>query len=282
MRTETATSRKSRQYRRSVLACPHCALALTLTVGGASCSNGHSFDRGRGGYLNLLVGGRLGPTVTSGDAPDALAARRRFLTAGHYSPIARALADAVGTPPGPVLDVGCGEGYYLSQLSVDDRYGVDVSKAAVQMAARAFPDTQFVVGTAYRLPVLDHAAGVVISVFSPHPFDEFRRVLRPDGWWVAVTPGPRHLQEMRPALHGEPERKAGQRLERRSLPPTEATNAVRVEFTLDLSVDAHHDLFLMTPLRWQTANRVDRVDRAEEPSSVTVDVWVSSSRASPS
>ena len=257
-----------------MLACPHCALALTLAGSGATCPSGHSFDRGRGGYLNLMVGGRLGPTVTAGDTPDALTARRRFLTAGHYAPIARALAEAVGAPEGPVLDVGCGEGYYLSTLAVGERYGLDVSKAAVQMAARAHPDTQFVVGTAYRLPALDRSAGVVISVFAPHPFEEFARVLRPGGWWVAVTPGPRHLHELRPVLHGDSEQKAAERLQRRSTPPPEAANAVHVEFALDLSADAAHDLFLMTPIRWQAGARV------EGPASVTVDVWVSTSRVS--
>ncbi len=255
-----------------MLACPHCALALTLNGRGATCPSGHSFDRGRGGYLNLFVGGRLGPTVIAGDTPDALAARRRFLTAGHYSPIANALARAVGEPRGPVLDVGCGEGYYLSGLAAEERYGLDISKAAVQMAARAHPTIQFVVGTAYRLPVLDHAVGAVISVFAPHPFDEFARVLRPDGWWVAVTPGPRHLQEMRPVPTGESEHKVAERMQRRSTPPPEAVAATHIEFTLDLPADAAHDLFLMTPIRWQAGARV------EGPASVTVDVWVSTSQ----
>lgn len=257
-----------------MLACPHCSLALSLTASGATCPSGHSFDRGRGGYLNLLVGGRLGPTVVAGDSPDALAARRRFLAAGHYAPIARALADAVGRPPGPVLDVGCGEGYYLSQLDVDvDRYGLDVSKTAVQMAARAYPGTQFVVGTAYRLPVLDHTAGAVISVFAPHPFEEFERVLRPDGWWVTVTPGPHHLEEMRPALQGESAAKVEERLRRRSVAPPEAASAVHLEFALDLDADGADDLFLMTPVRYAG-------DRGEGPRTVSVDVWVSSSRPS--
>ena len=256
-----------------MLACPHCALALTLTDTGAACATGHAFDRGRGGYLNLLVGGRLGPTVTAGDTPDALVARRRFLTAGHYAPVARMLAAAVGTPPGPVLDVGCGEGYYLSQLAAGPQYGLDVSKAAVQMAARAHPSTQFVVGTAYRMPVLDASAGAVISVFAPHPFEEFQRVLRPDGWWVTVTPGPCHLQEMRPVPTGEAAARTQERLQRRAAPPPEAAHSVRVEFTLDLTAEAARDLFLMTPIRWQAGARL------EGPTRVTVDVWVASTRA---
>ncbi|CAB4362850.1 unannotated protein [freshwater metagenome] len=264
-----------------VLACPHCSRALDLTDAGATCANGHSFDRGRGGYLHLLVGGRLSPTVTSGDTPDALAARRRFLTAGHYAPIARALAEAVGIPPGPVLDVGCGEGWYLAQLSHEqaapgERFGLDVSKAAVQMAARAHPDTQYVVGTAYRLPVLDHSVGAVISVFAPHPFDEFARVLRPGGRWVTATPGPRHLQEMRPVPQGESALKTAERLARRSEPPPEASSAVHVEFTLELSDGDARDLFLMTPIRWQSGARVADA-HVEASASATVDVWVSTS-----
>jgi len=255
-----------------VLACPNCGLALTLTDRGATCATGHAFDRGRGGYLNLLVGGRLGPTVTAGDTADSLAARRRFLTAAHYAPVAAALAEAVGEPTGPVLDVGCGEGYYVAGLPGEHRYGLDISKAAVQMAARAHPTIQFVVGSAYRLPVLDASVGAVVCVFAPHSFTEFARVLQADGRWVTVTPGGRHLQEMRPVVAGESERRVGERLQRRSEPPPEAVDAIHVEFSLDLDAKAARDLFLMTPIRWQAGSRVDG------PMRVTVDMWVSSSQ----
>ncbi len=258
----------------TVLACPNCALALTVSAHGATCANGHSFDRGRGGYLNLLVGGRLSAATTPGDTPDALAARRRFLGAGYYAPIAEALAEAVGVPDGPVLDVGCGEGYYLSQLDLVDLYGLDVAKSAVQMAARLLPDAQFVVGSAYRLPVLAGSVAAVLSVFAPRPFDEFQRVLQPGGRWVTVSPGPHHLQEMRPVLAGDAERKAAERLERREVAPQGTATARRVEFHLQLSADALRDLFYMTPIQWQSgATGSD----SQEGRSVTVDVWVSSS-----
>jgi len=256
----------------SVLACPHCGSALELHSAGATCPNGHSFDRARGGYLNLLVGGRLGSTTTPGDTPDALAARRRFLGAGHYAPIVAALVAAVGQPAGPLLDVGCGEGYYLSQLDVGQRFGLDVAKAAVQMAARLLPDAQFVVGSAYRLPVLAQSVAAVMSVFAPHPFDEFRRVLQPGGHWVAATPGPLHLRELRPQLAGERERKDAERLERRAVAPPEASVAERVQFTLPLSGEVLSDLFLMTPIRWQSGSAATVAAGVSE---VTVDVWVS-------
>ena len=259
-----------------VLACPHCGLPLSLSATGATCERHHSFDRGRGGYLNLLVGGRLSAATTPGDTPDALAARRRFLGAGHYAPIAAAVAAVVGTPAGAVLDVGCGEGYYLSQLPLPDRFGLDVAKSAVQMAARLLPDSQFVVGSAYRLPVLDGSVAAVLSVFAPHPFDEFRRVLQPGGRWVTVTPGPHHLQQVRPVLSGDSQRKAGERLQRRAEPPVEAAAARRVQFELQLDASALRDLFYMTPIRWQAGATGADTDTGR---AVSVDVWVSSSPA---
>lgn len=258
-----------------MLACPQCGLPLSISDRAATCSNGHSFDRAREGYFNLLIGGRLNSKAPRGDTPDALAARRRFLAAGSYEPIAAALAEMVGQPDGPVLDVGCGEGYYLSMLSLPHRYGLDMSKSAVQMAARLLPEAQFVVGSAYRLPILDSTVAAVLSVFAPHPWDEFRRVLLPGGYWVAVTPGSCHLQEMRPRLQGPSELKALDRQHRRSTPPEEASTATRLEYQLELSAQDARDLFLMTPIRWQTG-----ADHAAsgDVRTVTVDVWISSSR----
>lgn len=262
----------------AVLACPNCALALQLSPAGATCASGHSFDRGRGGYLNLFLGGRLCAATTPGDTPDALAARRRFLAGGYYAPIATALAQAVGVPEGPVLDVGCGEGYYLSQLDLTSLYGLDVAKSAVQMAARRLPDAQFVVGSAYRLPVLDGSVAAVLSVFAPHPFEEFQRVLHTGGRWVTVTPGPNHLREMRPVLSGESEHKSIERLARRAVAPPPAVAAQRVEFELQLSAEALHDLFYMTPIQWQ-AGASGSDSEAGRTVTVTVDVWVASSSA---
>jgi 23S rRNA (guanine745-N1)-methyltransferase len=255
----------------AVLACPHCGLPLEMTDSGASCASRHSFDRARSGHLNLMIGGRLGSTVTPGDTPHALEARRRFLGRGHYEPIATALAAAIGATDGPLLDVGCGEGYYLAHLPATQRFGLDVSKAAVQMASRVLPDAQFVVASAFRLPVLDASLAAVVSVFAPHPFSEFRRVLRPGGRWATVTPGPAHLRQLRPKLSGESERRDAERLGRREDPPPEATTAQRLQFELSLGAEALADLFFMTPIRWQSGSAAAI---AAGVSSVSVDVWV--------
>jgi 23S rRNA (guanine745-N1)-methyltransferase len=257
----------------AVFACPHCGLPLVDTAIGATCPSGHTFDRAREGYLNLLVGGRIASQSIPGDTPDSLTARRRFLHAGHYAPIAATLATMVGQPDGAVLDAGCGEGYYLSCLVAPHLFGLDVSKRAVQMASRLLPGARFVVASSYRLPVLDHCLDVIISVFAPRPFDEFRRALAPVGRWVTVTPGGSHLQEMRPARDDEPGSKSLARRSDRDQAPTGATQVERVHFTLDLTPESAIDLFSMTPMRWQAGADTDHIASLRQ---VTVDAWVAS------
>lgn len=250
-----------------VLACPHCSQALALDTSGATCPTGHHFDRAKEGYLNLLVGGRVPSTKTPGDTAESLAARRRFLHAGWYQPIAHALRDAIGNGNDPILDVGCGEGYYLATLDRAESYALDISKRAIQMTSKLLPQTQCVVGTAFRLPIQDQSLGAVYTVFAPHSISEYLRVLQPGGRWVTVTPGPNHLREMR----GHHDDKTTERDDRRTEPPVEALHAERVQFTLELTDEAAHDLFTMTPLQFQAAAH----SAVATVRSVTVDVWVS-------
>lgn len=252
-----------------IFCCPHCGdpfVPGTVTVG---CLNNHTFDRAREGYLNLLVGGRLAASTTPGDTAESLQARRRFLHGDWYAPVAEGLTSALGDVDGDVLDVGCGEGWYLTRVSASRKNGLDISKRAVQMASRLHPDGRFVVGSAHRLPVLAASCAAVFSVFSPHSLDEFRRVLAPGARWVTVTPGPRHLEEMRPRKNES----VRERESRRNNPPEGADSAERITFVLALPPDASSDLFAMTPLQWQTAASASPTD------SVTVDVWVAQGTA---
>ena len=53
-----------------------------------------------------------------------------------------------------------------------------------------------------HLPVRSGAADVVLNVFSPADYTEFRRVLAPDGELIKVVPGPDYLCEVREAVSG--------------------------------------------------------------------------------
>lgn len=176
-----------------LLRCPVCRADLSRSGPAVRCPAGHSFDVARQGYLSLLPGG-----AGTADTAEMVAARSRFLSAGHYDAIGDALAVAVG--PGPVVDVGAGTGHHLARvLAVRGGTGlaVDLSRYAARRAAGAHPRIGAVVADAWReLPVRDGAAGTVLSVFAPRGPAEAARVLRPGGRLVVVTPTPRHLAEL--------------------------------------------------------------------------------------
>ncbi len=185
-----------------LLACPHCGGSLDPISGGVvGCFSGHRFDLARQGYLTLLAPGAR--TDTADDAA-MVAARAAFLGAGHYAPIAEAVAAEVAGD-GAVLEIGAGTGQYLAAV-VDpepDRIGLalDSSRFAARRAAHVHPRIAAVVADGWStLPVRDAAIGTVLSVFAPRTVAEIGRVLEPGGRLVAVTPDPHHLGEIRDVL----------------------------------------------------------------------------------
>lgn len=199
------------------LRCPNCEAPLARAGGTLRCPAGHSFDIARQGYVSLLPPGSAG----GGDTAAMIQARKRFLAAGHYAPIARALASAAaealaaddhgpvaasgaGTGPAPgscVADIGTGTGYYLAavlgRLPEFTGLALDVSRPALRAAARAHPRIGAVGCDAWRrLPVADTAASLVLDVFAPRDGAELRRILRPGGRLLVVTPRPDHLAEL--------------------------------------------------------------------------------------
>jgi 23S rRNA (guanine745-N1)-methyltransferase len=106
-----------------------------------------------------------------------------------------------------VLDVGCGEGYYLGSLAAGRRiegHGLDLSVPAVELAARRYPEVTWVVANADRF--LSYAAGsfdLVLSLDSRLNSSEIRRVLAPCGRLLVAVPAPDDLVELRAAVLGE-------------------------------------------------------------------------------
>ena len=186
------------------LRCPNCSSPIAAVpagagTGGLRCARGHSFDIARHGYATLLAGRR--PHV--GDSPEMIADRATFLTAGHFWFIASALAEAATAVyrTGLVVDAGTGTGYYLAAvldaLPGAAGLGLDVAKPALRRAARAHPRASAALADLWRpLPLADRSAGLILDVFAPRNGPEFRRVLRPDGALLVVTPAADHLAEL--------------------------------------------------------------------------------------
>lgn len=138
-------------------------------------------------------------------------ARRRFLDAGHEAPFLEALAAAVATLALPsdaaVLDVGCGEGFFLHRLAQAfpiEAHGLDLSTPAVELAARRFPAATWVVANADRtLPYADGSFAFVLSLTARRHAAELRRVLAPGGRLLLALPAADDLLELRRIALGE-------------------------------------------------------------------------------
>jgi 23S rRNA (guanine745-N1)-methyltransferase len=171
------------------------------------CAHQHAFDVAREGYVNLLLSAGKRPKI-QGDSKEMLQARRRFLEMGYYAPLSRALNEQIAAhllrqSAVTIVDVGCGEGWYLGQLqqrladATGCFFGVDVTKTAVQLAARRYPAIQFIVADVWqKLPFADSSVTALLNSFAPRNAAEFARVLAPDGLLLIVIPQPHHLQQL--------------------------------------------------------------------------------------
>lgn len=239
--------------------CPKCYGKLNIKDNGAAvCSAGHSYDRSRFGYHNLLltsVGG------THGDNREMIEARRDFLDTGAYLPLADRLSSLVAehmTVGGVLLDIGCGEGYYteriMGALSTHgisaDVIGFDISKDAARFSARRCPGACIAVASAYKMPIADGSVDLAVNVFSPLAIEETERVVRRGGKFIMVIPDRRHLFGLKSALYKTPYENevADTTLDGFSLIATE-----RVAYTLTLTdKKSINSLFMMTPYAYRT------------------------------
>lgn len=269
----------------SFFRCPLCGGPLTGAPGGLRCPGRHSFDRAREGYVHLLPANQK-HSRAPGDDKGMAAARRAFLDRGWYAPLREALCrlavDCTGPAP-VVLDAGCGEGYYTAGVFQALRSagrrprvaGTDISKFALRTAARREREAEFAVASSYRLPLAEGSVDGLLNCFSPLALEEFRRVLKPGGWFLYVVPGAEHLWEMKEVLYDRPypnEEKETpyEGFSYREIVPVEGT--VLLERREDI-----RNLFRMTPYFWRTpragAERLAALDRLSLRTSFRVHVF---------
>ena len=185
----------------TAFACPICQENLTLLETSLKCCNRHSFDLAKFGYVNLA------PQIKQSANYDKenFQNRQQILEAGFYHAILEAVSDLLANSETSttVLDIGCGEGFYSRKLqeshSEKTFYAFDISKDSVQIAAKSEPNwaVNWFVGDLARLPIKDASMDILLDIFSPANYGEFRRVLSKDGILIKVIPTKNHLKEIR-------------------------------------------------------------------------------------
>ena len=185
----------------TAFACPVCQENLTLVESSLKCNNRHSFDLAKFGYVNLA------PQIKQSANYDKenFQNRQQILEASFYQAILEVVSDLLSNSKNAktILDIGCGEGFYSRKLqeSHPDKtfYAFDISKDSVQIAAKSEPNwaVNWFVGDLSRLPLQDASMDILLDLFSPANYGEFRRVLSKDGILIKVIPTKNHLKEIR-------------------------------------------------------------------------------------
>lgn len=247
--------------------CPVCQTPVTMTEDGGVCRKGHRFDRARSGYVHLLPANRK-HAKNPGDDKLMVDARRKFLDKGYYRPLADTVSRLAGewlanlphqTPC--VLDAGCGEGYYttllydaLCQRGMEpDILGVDISKLALDKAAKRQKAIFYVVASIFHLPVPDACCDLLCSLFSPYCSEEYQRVIRPGGAMLLVIPGENHLWELKQAIYERPYKN---QVKPFALEGFTLLDHMQVHDTIYLAEpDDIENLFKMTPYYYKTSEQ---------------------------
>ena len=238
----------------SAFACPICQENLTLIKTSLKCSNRHSFDLAKFGYVNLA------PQIKQSANYDKenFQNRQEILEAGFYQAILEVISDLLATKPSAkaVLDIGCGEGFYSRKLqeSHSDKtfYAFDISKDSVQIAAKSEPNwaVNWFVGDLARLPIKDASMDILLDIFSPANYGEFRRVLSKDGILIKVIPTENHLKEIRQMVQDQLTKKdySNQDIKEHFQEHFSIQSSQIASLTKPISAEQRQALLAMTPL----------------------------------
>ena len=133
----------------------------------------------------------------SKDAPDYDQSRRYDSLRETYPAI---VAEAVSSPFGAILDIGCGTGALLRMVQEKKKdarlFGVDLSEKMIQVAkAKLGEKADLRVSDSEKLPFPNEAFDLVMCTFSFHHYPnpgavllEMRRVLAPSGRLILADP----------------------------------------------------------------------------------------------
>ncbi|KAA0874707.1 putative RNA methyltransferase [Nitrincola tapanii] len=271
----------------ALLRCPVCSDPLLLNNKQLQCMQGHSFDAARQGYWNLLLPQRKRSRMP-GDNLEMVQARRAFLDRGFYHPLATALAQMLAEScaqrtPLSLLDLGCGEGYYTTQLhqallEQDPQlttYALDISKDAIRLACQRNREISWLVATGADIPLQANSVEVATLIFARLLPEATAKILKPGGYFLVVWAGPDHLRELRERIYDQ--------VQDSDLNPDAQLNtlftpcrAERLRFRFDISraEDLEH-LLMMTP-HGQRLRAERRAALLAEPAmQLQADIWLS-------
>lgn len=273
----------------AVLSCPVCAGSLLEQEKSYVCSNKHTFDKAKQGYVNLSLSNQK-KTLEPADYKETLKERLTFLKKDYFQTIVQALNKAVAqhtqdrnTESLQIADLACDVGYYLSCLKnhldltspLFNYWGIDNSKEAIHGACLNDKEMIWAISGPKKLPFNSHSIDILLSIFSSLNQDEAKRVLSPNGLIFAVTPARHHLQELRRLIFDEVKELDAEKVLEKSNGIFELISSIPVQSTIELqSSQDIENLLKMTPFYSRSSAVKKMCLRSLETLTVTIDVTI--------
>ncbi|MCO8194792.1 MULTISPECIES: putative RNA methyltransferase [Anaerofustis] len=176
--------------------CPICKNEMHIENNTLKCQNNHCFDIAKKGYINFLSNRK----PQKGYDKSFFENRNIILNQGYYDHICDYIQSYINTfKPDTVIDAGCGEGFYVKKLYNEniDFFAFDLSKDAINVAARGMNNICFFVSDIQSIPLKDNSIDCMLNIYTPANYPEFKRVLKKDGIIIKIIPGLSHLKELR-------------------------------------------------------------------------------------
>lgn len=226
--------------------CLICNQPLTIQDEKLVCINNHSFDQSKSGYYNLVISNKK----NSGDDNNMVKTRYQFLTNNYYLFMANKVNDILTKYNiNTLLDYACGPGYYLSLFNVKNKYGIDISKNAINIASKHDKSSNYVVANGYHLPYFNQSFDAISVIFAPYDSNYLANFIKDNGYLIIVKPDVNHLIQLKQVLYPIVKLNDGQ-IDKLNNFKIEET--IHISNTSTLNNEQLLNLFSMTPYFYKT------------------------------
>ena len=280
-------------YKSISFKCPSCSETLIKEGKTYRCNNRHTYDEAKEGYVNLLLAQHK-KSKKPGDDEQMIKSRQAFLNQGYYASLSSKIVKIISSMEQGfnqnILDIGCGEGYYMDEIKKDsnrvlaklgtgalapkiceakaitsDEFykkskseklslcGIDISKTAVKLAGKRKMNALISVSSAYDLPFFDNSFDTILSVFSPVSASEIERLLKSEkSQIIMVGPAEEHLKGLTSHIYDEVLPHKGNYSVLDDKKGFMLKEQIEIKEEITIKKEDILDLLKMTPYYWQT------------------------------
>ena len=142
---------------------------------------------------------------------------------------------------------------------------MDISREAVRCAAGKYKNGLWLCATASHIPVADHSCRLLTSLFALTMPEEFKRVLRPEGYFFQVLAAEDHLLGLKSIIYDQLIEKPKDTVP--DVPGFTLVKSVPIRFTFTVEGEQVENLLSMTPHVFRIGK--DGAQRLRETRSLT-------------